>query len=62
MNHSVKLVMTEVEFYKDELRVIAEVAAASNQTIPEFMRDATREGLAEYKKNKTLPPAIDRIQ
>ena len=62
MSNSTKIVTIQVPFYKGELRVIAEEAAAGNQTIQQFMQEAVREGIAEYKKNKTLPPAIDRIQ
>lgn len=43
------LVLTEVWFEPGEVAEIMEAAAMGNQTLQEFMQQATREGLARYR-------------
>ena len=53
------MVMIEVEFYKDELQLIREAAAIKSQTLEEFMREASRKGIAEYRKTGSFPPLLE---
>jgi len=54
MSNSVQMVMIEVEFYKDELQLIREEAAFKSQTLEEFMREASRDFVAHYRKTGSL--------
>ena len=59
MSNSVQMVMIEVEFYKDELQLIREAAAIKSQTLEEFMREASRKGIAEYRETGSFPPLLE---